>query len=348
VIWNAAIMFQPGFIENDSLVNVPNPLGAPPELAPIVQLLPDVANLLILSAILAAAASLFLRYRRGDSVVRAQIRWFGLVAVAIVVSFVLATVLEEDGEPFFGTGVTAVACLPIAIGVAITRYRLYDIDLIINRAIVYGSLTAILAGVFTAGVGLAQRLFVATTGESSDAAIVLATLVIATLYAPLRKRLESLVDKRFKYETRRFGSYGEQVKAVLAVIDPARAAEKLAKEAVSELDAVGAAVVDGSGAVVASAGTWPLADDATTTRVALGDAGKIRAILLGPRRGGRDHGATDLAALEEVGRLIAGAVIVPPAPTAEASREPSTVLTAAAAASAAASSTGSSAVPKRR
>ena len=352
LIWNAALVFQPGFIENDSLVDVPNPLGAPPELAPFVELLPDVANLLILSAILAAAASLFLRYRRGDSVVRAQIRWFGLVAVAIVVSFVLATILESDGELFFGTGVTAVACLPIAIGVAITRYRLYDIDLIINRAIVYGSLTAILAGVFTAGVGLAQRVFVTFTGESSDAAIVLATLVIATLYAPLRKRLEGVVDKRFKYETRRFGSYGEQVKSVLAVIEPARAAEKLAKEAVAELDATGAAVVDASGSVLASAGTWPLPDDVASTRVALADAGPMRAILLGPRRGGRPHAATDLAALEEVGRLVAGAAIVQPAPAALAARVPSTAVAGVpsptASPATASSAAASSAAPKRR
>ena len=63
-----------------------------------------------------------------------------------MIAFVLATLLAENGEVFFGIGVTAIACLPIKIGVAITRYRLYDIDLIINRAIVYGTLTAILAG----------------------------------------------------------------------------------------------------------------------------------------------------------------------------------------------------------
>ena len=307
IVWDVALIFQPGFIENDSL-NVPNPLGAPVELAPLFDVLPAVANLFILTAVLLAAGSLFMRYRRGDSIVRAQLRWFGLIAVVVVIAFVLATLFEENGEVFFGIGVTGIACLPIAIGVAITRYRLYDIDLIINRAIVYGTLTAILAGVFTAGVGLGQRLFVTFTGQSSDAAIVLATLVIATLYAPLRKRIETVIDKRFKYESRRFGPYGERVKAVLAVIDPGRAAEQLAKEAVSELGATGAAVVGSSGAVLGSAGTWPLGDGMSATRIALGDAGPLRAILVGPGRGGRDHAATDLAALEEVGRLTAEAV----------------------------------------
>ena len=306
-IWDVGFMFRPGLLDNPALDNVQNPWGAPPELLPLFDAAPAVANVFILTALALAAGSLFVRYRRGESVVRAQIRWFALIAVAVFVFFVLASVVPY-GEVFFGLAVTAIACLPIAIGVAISRYRLYDIDLIINRAIVYGSLTALLAGVFTAGVGLAQRLFVAFTGESSDAALVLATLVVATLYAPLRKRLEALVDKRFKYETRRFGSYGEKVKSVLAVIDPARAADSLAQEAVSELDAMGAAVVGAAEVVLASAGTWPLPAGVATTRVALAESGPIRAIVVGPGRGGRAHSAADLAALEEVGRLTTVAV----------------------------------------
>ena len=308
LLWDVGVLFRPGLIDTPSLTNVRNPFGAPPELTPLFDLLPAISNVLILTAILLGAGSLFLRDRRADSIVRAQIRWLALIALVIFVSFVLAN-LPENGDLFFGIGVTAIACLPIAIGIAISRYRLYDIDLIINRALVYGSLTAILAGLFTAGVGLAQRLFVAFTGQSSDAAIVLATLVIATLYAPLRKRLEKVIDRRFKYATRKFGSYGEQVRSVLEVIDPVRSAQKLAKESVSELDATGAAVIDGAGSVLASAGTWPPPADVATTRVSLAEEGPIRAILVAPARGGRAHAPADLAALEEVGRLIARTAI---------------------------------------
>jgi hypothetical protein len=314
VAWDVAVLFRPGIIPSDSLDHVPNPFGAPAELTPLFDLLPPISSVLIFAAIVLGVGSLVVRYRQGDSIVRAQIRWMALIAVVVVIGLGLATVTQPNGWVFFGIAFTAIACLPIAIGVAILRYHLYDIDLIINRALVYGSLTAILAGVFTAGVGLGQRLFVTFTGASSDAAIVLATLVIATLYTPLRKRLEKVIDKRFKYETRRFGSYAEQVRSVLAVIDPVRAAEHLAKETVSELDATGAAVVDGSGAVLASAGTWPPGADEPTTRVALADGGVIRAILVGPRRGGRAHAATDLAALEEAGRLTASAALFQVAP----------------------------------
>jgi len=99
------------------------------------------------------------------------------------------------------------------------------------------------------------------------------------------------------------------------VIDPVRAAEHLAKEAVSELDATGAAVVDASGAVLGSAGTWPLPPDMPTTRIALAEEGPIRAIILAPGKGGRAHSAADLAALEEVGRLSASAAQLTLAPT---------------------------------
>src|SRR5204862_497883 len=132
-----------------------------------------------------------------------------LVAVLAVIA--LAISLPDIPNPIddiaFGLGLTFVAAMPLAIGIAITRYRLYEIDRLINRALVYGSLTAILAGVFTAGIGLAQRLFVAATRETSDAAIVGTTLIVATLYAPLRKRPEALVDRAFKYEAREIGAY---------------------------------------------------------------------------------------------------------------------------------------------
>ena len=312
--WNLGVLLRPGPIDHQVLDNVPNPLGAPAELAPALEALTGIGNLFAILAIALAAGSLLLRYRRGDSVVRAQIRWFALIAAVLVVSLALTAVLGPDGELFFEVGVTALACLPIAIGVAITRYRLYDIDLIINRTLVYGSLTAILAGVFTAGVGLGQRLFVTFTGASSDAAIVLATLVIATLYAPLRKRLEAVIDKRFKYETRRFGSYGDKVKTVLAVIDPVRASESLAREAVSELGAMGAAVIGPSGTVLATAGTWPVPGDVPPTRITIADEGPIRAILVGAARGGRAHAPDDLAALEDVGRLAASAALLQQSP----------------------------------
>jgi hypothetical protein len=86
---------------------------------------------------------------------------------------------------------------------------------------------------------------------------VLTTLVVATLYAPLRKRLEAVVDRRFKYEAR-FGAYAHDLEELLGLVDPLEAGRRLAREAVEELQVTGAAVLGSEGQVMASHGRWPV------------------------------------------------------------------------------------------
>jgi hypothetical protein len=95
------------------------------------------------------------------------------------------------------SGLLVIPSIPIATGLAILRYRLYDIDRIINRTLVYGSLTATLVAVYFGGIVLSQRLFVALTGEKSTLAVVASTLAIAALFNPLRHRVQAFVDRRF-------------------------------------------------------------------------------------------------------------------------------------------------------
>jgi putative oligomerization/nucleic acid binding protein len=131
-------------------------------------------------------------------VVRLQLRWFTFACASVLVSFVFEILSRFD--PIFNGAANvsseiAVTLIPTATGIAILRYRLYEIDIIINRTLVYAALTAVLAGVYTAAVAFFQRLFVAVTGESSDVAIVLTLFVLATVFTPLKNALQANADR---------------------------------------------------------------------------------------------------------------------------------------------------------
>ena len=126
----------------------------------------------------------------------------------VVLDFTIseATGLRWLGEIGFVLTMVGLAGLPIAIGIAVLRYRLYNIDRIINRTFVYGALTTMLLAVYVADIVLLQRLFVLLTGERSTLAVVASTLMIAALFTPLRRRIQGFIDRRFyrrKYDARK-------------------------------------------------------------------------------------------------------------------------------------------------
>jgi hypothetical protein len=304
VIANAV---RPGMLDQSNFPDLPNPFGLPIEWRAVVDAISLFTNIGMLSAAALSVVSLVQRYRQGGLIERAQIRCIALGAVLLAACFIVASFqIEPFSDLSWGLGFALLSLQPIAIFFAITRYRLFEIDRLINRTLVYGALTAILAGIFTAGIGLAQRLFIATTGETSDAAIVMTTLVVATAYAPLRRRLEAIIDRRFKYEHRRFGAYREDVLRVLGVLDPTRAAQRLVSEAVRELEATGGAVVDREDRPIATAGTWPAS---SVVRLPIpGGSARLGALLVGPRSDGRPHDPLTIARLEETAGLAARAV----------------------------------------
>jgi hypothetical protein len=161
---------------------------------------------------LVAVASLFVRFRRAGGVERQQIKWLAYTASLVVLGAILAYgVYSATGVRWtwqVGLALLAVGFVgtPIAVGIAISRYRLYDIDLLINRTLVYGALTAMLALVYFGDVVLFQAAFRALTGQESQLAIVASTLAIAALFNPLRRRLKAFIDRRFyrsKYDARK-------------------------------------------------------------------------------------------------------------------------------------------------
>ena len=211
----------------------------------------DVGVLFTVASALAGLAALAVRWRRAGPILRQQIKWMAAAAVVIVVAFIgdiVVTVVNPhliDNDAQFLVFALTYTCVPIAAGASILRYRLYEIDLIINRAIVYIALTGILAGVYAGFTATLQRLFVQLTGQSSDAAIVITVALIATLFTPVRNALQRLVDTRFKDARdleRLMKSLETEVGSVVDVIVQERLAERLVRTAREGADAVGAAL----------------------------------------------------------------------------------------------------------
>jgi hypothetical protein len=215
VLLSAGIVLYPGPL--NGLKGVPNPFGLE-RFSWIIDAFPVVLALLPL-CILASAVSLVLRYRQAGSEVREQIKWVAFAALFVGVLFVIdigASVLlvptsASGKEPSWlafldQAGFISYAGVPIAVGVAVLKYRLYDIDVIINRALVYAPLTAMLALIYVGGVVGMQAAFRALTGQESTLAVVASTLAIAALFNPMRRRVQAFVDRRFyrrKYDARK-------------------------------------------------------------------------------------------------------------------------------------------------
>jgi hypothetical protein len=178
----------------------------------------DALNLLLSVCMLASVSSLVMRYRRSGGEVRQQIKWIAFAASVVALGVSGAVVLGTFAAGTAGgthplliglleDAITlSFAGVPIAVGFAVLKYRLYNIDVIINRTLVYGSLTATLVALYFGGIVVLQRFFVLLTGKQSTLAVVASTLLIAALFTPLRRRIQSYIDRRFyrrKYDARK-------------------------------------------------------------------------------------------------------------------------------------------------
>jgi hypothetical protein len=159
-----------------------------------------------------AVISLIIRLLQAGELERQQIKWFayatGLMISGGILTYPVSEVIGSAWLKWisFVPFILGVISIPVSMGIAILRYRLYDIDLLINRTLVYGTLTATLVGLYFGGIVLLQGLFVTLTGEQSTLAVVASTLLIAALFTPLRRRIQSFIDRRFyrsKYDARK-------------------------------------------------------------------------------------------------------------------------------------------------
>jgi hypothetical protein len=193
---------------------ISNPFGIEGTLRTILDVLGRLGAATVLVCCVLAVISVFVRLQSAQGEERQQIKWFAYAAAVLLSAFFLglplAAVIGAIGAGWAGLIpiVIGVLAIPTAVGVAMLRYRLYDIDVIINRTLVYGSLTAMLALVYFGGVAATQAVFTGLSGqeEQPQLAIVVSTLVIAALFTPLRRRIQSFIDRRFyrrKYDARK-------------------------------------------------------------------------------------------------------------------------------------------------
>jgi hypothetical protein len=178
-------------VEGDA-AQIENPLAVS-QLEPVLDVVVQISFPIFAVAVFLAALSVLLRFRASRGEARQQLKWFALGVVVVAISVPVEAVSYRLGSVFFAIGILAV---PISIGIAVLRYRLYDVDRLINRSLVYGLLTAGL-GLTYFGLVVALQALLQPFSGGSDLAIVMTTLVVATLFLPARRRVQDVVDRRF-------------------------------------------------------------------------------------------------------------------------------------------------------
>jgi len=179
----------------EDLPKLVNPYGID---SPVVGIVTAASNVVVGGSMVTAAVSLVVRARRAGRVERQQIKWLAYGGVVVV-----GTIFVSGGISVWSETASIAAIslgllgLPVFTGVAIMRHRLYDVDVLINRTLVYGSVTVLLAATYVGGVVSLQYLFRALTGQGSTLAVVASTLAIAALFNPLRRRVQGFIDRRF-------------------------------------------------------------------------------------------------------------------------------------------------------
>jgi hypothetical protein len=198
-VMTVGYMFYPGPLDKDPRLP-DNPLGIA-ALKGIFDRSDTAAGLSMAGLVLAAVASVIVRFHRSRGDERQQIKWMAFAAAVLAFGFVAQGALGLGDVTFAVT----ISMLPVALGIALFKYRLYDIDRVINRTLVYGVSSALLAGAYV-GLVLASEAVFAPLARGSSVAVALSTLVVAGLFLPVRTRVQRFVDRRFyrrRYDAQR-------------------------------------------------------------------------------------------------------------------------------------------------
>ncbi len=295
--------FQPGDVQNTGLIN---PLGV--EALGSLPAVIDAATLpLWLGLLFGSAASLVLRFRRSGTEQRQQIKWLVFAASAIPTWFLVSPLVQRMTPFLFEVGETlAFAGVPVAVGISVLKYRLYDIDLVINRTLVYGTLTAIVVGIYVFVVGYLGALL-----RTDDLLVsLIATGVVAVLFAPLRNRLQGVIN-RLLYGERddpyaALSRLGQRLEATLTPDAVLSTAVKAVAE-VLKLPYTAIEFERGGFVYETVAATGEPAKDPLRLPLVYGGE-TVGRLVLGRRHGEEDFSSADRRLLDDLARQIGVAV----------------------------------------
>lgn len=314
VVWFAALAltvatigygFRPGPVDNLTMVQNPVAFEA-------ARLFLAAGFPLFTGGIVLSASSMVLRLLRAKGDEREQLKWFAYAAILAGVTLG-SSLFFLDRIPHYD--IVVIGCflgIPVATAIAILKYRLYEIDLLINRTLVYGPLTAILAGAYIASIQLFRVLFVTLTGQSSDAAIVLTTLVVAAAFTPVKNRLQAFVDTYFKElrdPAKKLQQLSARVSSVVQVLQREQLARCLLDEAADAFDATSGAVYlrqDEEPRCVHTRGPWG-GEAHLAVSLRYQDA-ELGVLLLGPRQNGAAYTDRDRESLQAAADVVAQAL----------------------------------------
>ena len=207
---NLCLLVRPGPFDDWEEEGLLNPLGVN-ALEPVINVVYQVDVALLGVLLITSVGSVVLRFRRSAGVERAQLRWIAAAVAATGITWVTmivgSLILGDDPvvDVLWVSAILSISLIPIGVGVAVMRYKLYEIDRVISKSIGYALLTVVLAAVYVSLVLVGQALFSSFAG-GSDLAIAASTLVVAALFLPLRARVQRVVDRRFnrrRYDTQR-------------------------------------------------------------------------------------------------------------------------------------------------
>ncbi len=304
-----ALYLRPGPLDGFSPLAVANPLGVK-DADTVLNIVATIGAGLTLFTVLASVASLVLRFRRAQGAERQQMKWLAFagfsVCAASLVGPILWSIPELSGAVWSALFLFSVSTIPISVGIAILKYHLYDIDIIINRTLVYGSLIVIVIGLYVFVVGTAGMLF-QSLGNSFLA--ILATGLIAVLFQPLRQRLQRGIN-HFMYGERDdpyavLSRLSQRLEATLAPESVLPTIVETVKDALKLPYAAIALKQDHAFAVAASSGT-PVNDTLCLPLAYQNE--NIGQLLLAPRAPGETFSSADRRLLDDLAREAGVAV----------------------------------------